>query len=279
MTFTQPRSNIEPTLPSWQRAFLALDGAMILLGRGVLAKGNGIVHFLIFCFQIFKSIPLAFRNFNFIIEQMYLIGITSIPLVCLTSIFTGAVAAWQAAYNFADYVPLRYVGSAVGKSVMLEVGPVLTALVVAGRVGAAMSAEIGTMAVTEQLDAMRCLNLNPFRYLLAPRLIAGMIMLPMLTILSSLVAILGALAVVTWFKDLTPEAFFAGVRLFYTHWDLFIGLLKSFVFGNFIALFGCYFGYNSSHGAEGVGRATMASVVYTNVSVLISGFLISNFLL
>ncbi len=259
--------------------FLAVDAAMISLGYWVLDRVGGLLRFLLFCFQVMRTLPMVFRNFHFTVEQMYLIGITSIPLVCLTSIFTGAVAAWQAAYNFADYVPLRYVGTAVGKSVMLEVGPVLTALVVAGRVGAAMSAEIGTMAVTEQLDAMRCLNLNPFRYLLAPRLLAGMVMLPMLTILSSLVAILGALAVVTVFKDLTPQAFFAGVRLFYTHWDLFVGLLKSFVFGNLIALFGCYFGYTSSHGAEGVGRATMASVVYTNVSVLIMGFLISNFLL
>jgi phospholipid/cholesterol/gamma-HCH transport system permease protein len=263
----------------WQGLMIGLDRAMVTLGFWVLARLTGIAQFLVFVFNVVKSLPMVTRNFHFTVEQMYLIGITSIPLVCLTSIFTGAVAAWQAAYNFADYVPLRYVGTAVGKSVMLEVGPVLTALVVAGRVGAAMTAEIGTMAVTEQLDAMRCLNLNPFRYLLAPRLLAGMVMLPMLTIFSSFVAILGALAVVTTFKDLTPEAFFAGVRLFYTHWDLFVGLLKSFVFGILIALFGCYFGYTSSHGAEGVGRATMASVVYANVSVLISGFLISNFLL
>ncbi len=271
--------NIPMPAGFWIGFFAKIDKAMVALGFAVLGRLSSLFEFMRFCFQIFKSLPLVFRNFHFTVEQMYLIGITSIPLVCLTSIFTGAVAAWQAAYNFADYVPLRYVGTAVGKSVMLEVGPVLTALVVAGRVGAAMTAEIGTMAVTEQLDAMRCLDLNPFRYLLAPRLLAGMVMLPMLTIFSSFVAILGALAVVTTFKDLSPESFFAGVRLFYTHWDLFVGLLKSFVFGNCIALFGCYFGFTSSHGAEGVGRATMASVVYSNVSVLISGFLISNFLL
>jgi phospholipid/cholesterol/gamma-HCH transport system permease protein len=106
-----------------------------------------------------------------------------------------------------------------------------------------------------------------------------MVMLPMLTIFSSFIAILGALAVVTLFKGLSAESFWYGVRLFYTNWDLFVGLLKSFVFGNIIALFGCYYGYTSTGGAEGVGRATMASVVASNVSVLISGFLISNFLL
>ncbi len=240
---------------------------------------SGFLRFLRFCVEMVVNIPTIFRNSHFTIEQMYVIGISSIPLVCLTSIFSGAVAAWQAAYQFADYVPLRYIGTAVGKSVMLEVGPVLTALVVSGRVGAAMTAELGTMAVTEQLDAMRCLNLNPFRYLLAPRLVAGMIMLPMLTVFSSLVAILGALGVVVLFKDLSPEIFFSGVRLFYSHLDLAVGLLKSFVFGIIISMFGCYYGYFSTHGAEGVGRATMAAVVASNVSVLIAGFLISSFML
>ena len=261
------------------RLWIWIDGRMVRLGEVFLGKCRTVAEFLRFCAEMFLAIPSVFKNIHFTIDQMYLIGITSIPLVGLTSIFTGAVAAWQAAYNFADYVPLRYVGTAVGKSVMLEVGPVLTVLVVAGRVGASMTAELGTMAVTEQLDAMKVLALNPFRFLMAPRLLASMIMLPMLTIFSSFIAILGALAVVTLFKDLSSEAFFYGVRLFYTNWDMFVGILKSFVFGIIIAMFGCYYGYTSTHGAEGVGRATMASVVASNVSVLISGFLISNFLL
>jgi phospholipid/cholesterol/gamma-HCH transport system permease protein len=261
------------------RVWLWIDSRIVRLGMAFLEKCRHVLEFLRFTLDMILSLPSVFHNFHTAVEQMYLIGITSVPLVGLTSIFTGAVAAWQAAYNFADYVPLRYVGTAVGKSVMLEVGPVLTALVVSGRVGAAMTAELGTMAVTEQLDAMKVLDLNPFRFLMAPRLLASMIMLPMLTIFSSFIAILGALAVVTLFKGLSPESFWYGVRLFYTNWDMFVGILKSFVFGIIIALFGCYYGYTSTHGAEGVGRATMASVVASNVSVLISGFLISNFLL
>lgn len=261
------------------RMLLAIDAKVVRLGEAFLRVCVNVIGFLRFCLDMFLAIPSVFRNFHFTIDQMYVIGITSIPLVGLTSIFTGAVAAWQAAYNFADLVPMTYVGSAVGKSVMLEVGPVLTALVVAGRVGAAMTAELGTMAVTEQLDAMKVLDLNPFRFLMAPRLLAGMIMLPMLTIFSSFVAILGALAIVTLFKDVSSETFFYGVRLFYTNWDMFVGLLKSFVFGIIISMFGCFYGYTSTRGAEGVGRATMDSVVASNVSVLISGFLISNFLL
>src|SRR5882762_769715 len=115
-----------------------IDARMVRFGERVLRTFASSLAFLRFCVDMFLAIPSVFKNFHFTIDQMYLIGITSIPLVGLTSIFTGAVAAWQAAYNFADYVPLRYVGTAVGKSVMLEVGPVLTALVVAGRVGAAM---------------------------------------------------------------------------------------------------------------------------------------------
>lgn len=261
------------------RALAWIDSRMVDLGRWFLGQLGSLLKFLRFCADLFLSIPSVFKNFHFTVEQMYLIGITSVPLVGLTSIFTGAVAAWQAAYNFADLVPLTYVGTAVGKSVMLEVGPVLTALVVTGRVGAAMTAELGTMAVTEQLDAMKVLNLNPFRFLLAPRLLAGMVMLPMLTIFSTLVAILGALAVVNLFKGVSTETYWYGVRLFYTDWDLFVGLFKSFIFGTLICLFGCYYGYTSTGGAEGVGRSTMASVVASMVSVLISGFLISNFLL
>lgn len=261
------------------RLWIWIDLRVVKLGFSFLATCRQVLVFLRFTLDLFLSLTSVFSNFHTAVEQMYLIGITSVPLVALTSIFTGAVAAWQAAYNFADYVPLRYVGTAVGKSVMLEVGPVLTALVVSGRVGAAMTAELGTMAVSEQLDAMKVLDLNPFRFLMAPRLLAAMIMLPMLTIFSSFIAILGALAVVTLFKGLSPEAFWYGVRLFYTNWDMFVGILKSFVFGIIISLFGCYYGYTSTHGAEGVGRATMASVVASNVSVLISGFLISNFLL
>lgn len=256
-----------------------MDGWILALGREVLRSLNPVWEFLRFVATAFRHLPSVFRNFHLTVDQMYVIGITSVPLVGLTSVFTGAVAAWQAAYNFSDYVPLRYVGTAVGKSVMLEVGPVLTAMVVAGRAGAAMAAELGTMSVTEQLDAMRCLDLNPFRFLIAPRLFAGMIMLPVLTIFSSLIAILGALAIVTFFKGVSPEAFFSGVRLFYTDRDLLVGLTKSFAFGIWIVLFGCFFGIRSAHGAEGVGRAAMAAVVATNVAILVSGFLLSKFLL
>ena len=258
---------------------LALDRNITRLGGAVVSGFAGSFRFARFTGKVLAQLPRAARDFRPARDQMFQIGITSLPLVGFISLFSGAVAAWQAAYNFADYIPLRYVGSAVGKSVMLELGPVLTAIVVAGRVGAAMAAELGTMAVTEQLDAMKVLDLNPYRFLLAPRLLAAWVMLPLLTIFSSFVSILGALAVVTTFRDLPAETFFFGVRLFYADWDLFVGLLKSVVFGGWIALFGCYFGFNSQRGAEGVGRAAMSAVVFANVAILVSGFVMSKVLL
>ncbi len=235
----------------------------------------------LFSFQkeMLKNIPMTIKNFHLTIDQMYIVGITSIPLVVSTSVFTGAVSAYQMAYQFADFVPEMYIGMAVGKSVLVELGPVLTAMVMAGRIGAAMCAELGTMAVTEQLDAMKCLNLNPYRYLLAPRLIASVVMMPILTIISSFVAILGAYFVAWIFTGLSWEMFFKGVRLFYENKDVWVGLTKSVVFGYLLGTFSCFFGYKTSNGAEGVGVSTKASVVASMTFILISAFIVSKILL
>jgi len=261
------------------RSFVRLDAGVTRLGAAVLRGAAEVFAFLRFAAELVTAIPAAVRHPRATLSQLYIIGVTSLPLVAFISVFTGAVAAWQAAYNFADYVPLRYVGTAVGKSVMLELGPVLTALVVAGRAGAAMAAELGTMAVTEQLDAMRALGLNARRILYAPRFLAALVALPLLVVFASAVALLGALGVVMVFRGLSAETFFFGVRLFYTDRDLLVGLLKAVVFGGWIALFGCWFGLRSTGGATGVGRAAMAAVVFSDSAILVSGFLLSKFLL
>ncbi len=256
-----------------------MDQLVVGAGRRVINSLINIKKFMVFFLTTLKQLPFIFKNRHFIYEQMHIIGITSIPLVATTSVFTGGVVAVQSITQFGDYLPLRYAGMVVGKSVMLELGPVLTGLVVAGRVGAAMTAEIGTMAVTEQLDAMKCLNLNPYRFLIAPRLLAGMVMLPVLYIYASLVSILGALVILIVLKDLSPTIFFSGVRQFYSDLDMVIGLMKSIVFGIIITSFGCFFGYFSTHGAEGVGKATRSSVVASDISILISGYIVSYILL
>src|SRR3989337_718634 len=130
--------------------------------------------------NILLELPGSFKRFHLTTEQMLFMGVNSLPLILVTSIFTGGVASVQGAYMFSDYVPMRYLGTAVGKTVIMELGPVLTALVVAGRVGAAIAAELGTMKVTEQIDALETLALDPIRFLVVPRFLSGLGMLPVL---------------------------------------------------------------------------------------------------
>ncbi len=209
-------------------------------------------------------------------EQMLFMGVNSLPLVIFTSVFTGAVSAVQASYQFQNFIPMRYLGTAVGKAVIIELGPVLTALVVAGRVGASIAAELGTMRVTEQIDALETMALDPVRYLVVPRFLAGIIMLPILTIIADLVAILGGLAVAVWFLDLTTYTFLNGVRLFFDLQDLFAGLVKSIVFGAIIALIGCFQGFRTLGGAEGVGFSTTRAVVVSSILILLSDYIIAS---
>lgn len=203
-------------------------------------------------------------------------GVHSLPLVAVTSVFTGAVTSVQAAYQFADLLSLRYLGSAVGKAVVIELGPVLTALVVAGRVGAAIAAELGTMKVTEQIDALETLAIDPVKYLAVPRFTAGLIMLPILVIFADFIAILGGWAVAVLFLDVSSHMFLSSLKRFFYLTDLSAGLAKAFIFGSIIALVGCYQGFRTEGGAEGVGRSTTKAVVIASVSILISDYIIAS---
>jgi len=208
--------------------------------------------------------------------QMERIGIGSIPLVLVTSLFVGAVTSIQAAYQFHGYVPLMYLGTVVGKSVILELGPVLTALVVGGRVSASIAAELGTMKVTEQLDAMEMIAIDPVEFLVLPRLVAATIMLPVLTIFSDLLAILGGMVVANISIGVSFNTFASGLKLLFRYQDLVGGLMKTFVFGLIIAHMGCYHGFVTRGGAEGVGRATMRAVVSSCLLILISNYLLAS---
>ena len=158
-----------------------LNNSAESLGRFVRRFFRTVINYIKFVWELFKNIPGAFSNFHTTVEQMQVVGITSIPVVFAASMATGAIMSWQLAYQFGDMIPMMFVGMAVGKSVMVELCPILTAMVLAGRIGASMCSELGTMAVTEQLDAYKVLGLSPFKFLLAPRLIATVIMLPVLT--------------------------------------------------------------------------------------------------
>ncbi len=208
-----------------------------------------------------------------------MIGNKSVPLISITAIFIGAVAAWQAAYQFTFIgAPLRYLGAAVGKAIVIELAPVLTALVVAGRVGAGIAAELGTMRVTEQIDALDSMGINPVRYLVMPRFFASSFMLPLLTMLSITIAIGGALLVSVLFVDLSYETFLSGIKDSFKMADLFAGLVKAWVFGAIIGLVGCREGFYAGGGARGVGTATTQAVVIAAVMILISDYIIATIL-
>ena len=232
--------------------------------------------FSILVVRILKALPLFVKNIPLTTEQMLMMGVASLPLVLFTSVFTGAVSAVQAAYQFQNYVPMRYLGTAVGKAVIIELGPVLTGLVVAGRVSASIAAELGTMKVTEQIDALETMALDPIRFLAVPRFISGIIMLPILTIFANIVAIMGALFVSMLFIDISAYTFLNGVKMFFSLQDVFIGLLKATVFGSIISIVGCFHGFKTSGGAEGVGLSTTRAVVYSCVLILIADYVIAS---
>ena len=226
----------------------------------------------------FKAIPAAVREKKLVADQMLRVGIGSLPLVLVTSVFTGGVSAVQAAYQFQDYVPMRYLGTVIGKSVVIELGPVLTALVVGGRVGASIAAELGTMKVTEQIDALETLAIDPIRYLVAPRLVAALVMLPVITIFADFIAIVGAWVVATAGLDVSTHTFFTGLRIFFHGSDVVSGLIKAMFFGGIIALMGCYHGMRTEGGAEGVGIATMRAVVSSCLLILITDYVLASLL-
>lgn len=253
-----------------------IDSVAVLTGKAVRETVEELGKIASFFWRIISTIPSIRKNIHFSIEQMMIIGISSLPIVFVTSIFTGAVISAQAAYQFSDYIPMAYLGFAVEKAITVEMGPVLTALVIAGRIGAAMAAELGTMRVTEQIDAMECLALDPFRFLLAPRMFATLVMLPILAIYSDFFCLLGALAVAVFLVGLDHNIFINGIRLFYADLDIYIGIVKGFVFGGAIALMGCYYGFLTSGGAEGVGISTRRTVVTACVLILILDYIVDS---
>ena len=203
------------------------------------------------------------------IRQMRVIGVDSVPLAVLVAAFIGGVIALQTRYQLFEGVLLSVVGLATRQTIILEMGPLLTGLVLAGRVGARMTAEIGTMRVTEQIDALETLAFDPLAFLVVPRLIAATIMLPVLTILADAVGVLSGFAISVWFTDLTSQDFMEGVRLAFGYFQVVYSLMKATLFGIAIALVCTYEGYITGAGAEGVGRSTARAVVITSVTILV----------
>jgi phospholipid/cholesterol/gamma-HCH transport system permease protein len=210
-----------------------------------------------------------------VIKQMRGIGVDSMPLVVIVAAFLGAVSAFQTRYQLFPGVQLSVIGLIVRQSIVLELGPLLTALVLAGRVGAKMTAEIGTMRVTEQIDALETLAFDPVAFLAVPRLVAALIMVPMLVVVANFMAIFSAFLTLILATDVTPLDFKAGLQLAFIPFQVWYSVIKSIGFGAAIALVCSYEGYVSGAGAEGVGRSTAKAVVITSVAILVYDALIA----
>jgi phospholipid/cholesterol/gamma-HCH transport system permease protein len=203
------------------------------------------------------------------------IGYFSLPVVALTAIFTGMVLALQSYTGFARFSAEGAVANVVVLSVTRELGPVLAGLMVAGRIGAAMAAEIGTMRVTDQIDALSTLSTNPMKYLVAPRLAAGIIALPLLVVVADVLGVMGGFIVAVLKLGFNADAYLHNTLDFVQTMDVVSGLVKAAVFGFLIVLMGCYQGYNSRGGAQGVGAATTAAVVGASILILAFDYVVT----
>ena len=216
--------------------------------------------------------PIYFR---LIVRQIVDIGYYSLPVVGLTAIFTGMVLALQSYSGFSRFSAEGAVATVVVLSMTRELGPVLAGLMVAGRIGASMAAEIGTMKVTEQIDALTTLSTNPFKYLVAPRLIAGLLMMPILVLIADIIGVFGGFLIAVNKLDFNAANYLTQTFEFLEVRDVVSGLTKAAVFGFVISLMGCYHGYNSRGGAQGVGTATINAVVSSLILILVFNYIIT----
>lgn len=247
----------------------ALVGSVILqflaaVGRLAIFTGQGLRH----C----ATGPWYFRLMG---RQMLSIGYYSLPVIGLTAFFTGAVLAIQIYIGGTRFNAESLVSSIVVLGITRELGPVIGGLMVAGRVSAAMAAEIGTMRVTEQIDALTTLSTNPFKYLVAPRLIAGATMLPLLVLVADIIGVFGGFMVGTEKLGFNPGVYLQNTVDFLHADDVISGLVKAAIFGFLISLMGCYHGFNSRGGAQGVGKATTNAVVSSSILILIANYLVT----
>ena len=248
------------------------------LGRGFVGVLNAVGRFFVLLGQTLHGAvrpPYAPRAAA---QQFVRVGVDSIPVVLLTALFTGGVLALQTFKGFSRFHAEGYIGSVVALSMLRELGPVLTALMVTGRAGSAMAAELGSMRVTEQIDALVSLATDPVQYLFVPRVLAGILVLPMLVILADAVGIAGGYLVAVTYLGANPVRYVENTFLYLDLDDLTSGLVKSAVFGGLLTLIGCQCGFDTRGGAEGVGRSTTRAVVAGSLAVLIADFFLTKVL-
>ncbi|MCX6145939.1 MAG: ABC transporter permease [Candidatus Kapabacteria bacterium] len=244
-----------------------------LLGRKIISFIKVFGDITILCFNVLVYLPRIFKDRKLIIEQMSIVGSDSLPLVVLIGAFTGAIAALQATNLFEKFnligIATPFLGSSIATVVFTELTPVLTALVIAGRVGGSMAAQIGTMNVTEQIDALEMMAIDKNRFLAMPRLFAALVMMPLLAVFSNIVALVGGYTLTALKFGFTFTIFFSSVQSYFSTYDVILGLYKSFIFGGVTALIGVYVGFNTTGGAEGVGNSTVRAFTLSAATILI----------
>jgi len=238
--------------------------ALGTIGRLTVFALSGIFH----CFR-----PPFYPRI--MVRQMIEIGFYSLPVIGLTGIFAGMVLALQSYTGFAQFSAESTIANIVVSSITRELGPVLAGLMVAGRIGAAMAAEIGTMRVTEQIDALTTLNTNPVSYLVAPRLIAGVAMMPFLVLIADVIGVFGGYLVAVYKLGFNPSVYLQNTWQFLAFDGVFSGLVKAAVFGFIVTLMGCYHGYYSGRGAQGVGTATTNAVVSSAILIFCFDYILT----
>ena len=231
--------------------------------------------YMLFIAQVMLSVIKKFPRWSLIRDQLFNIGVLSLTVVALTGFSTGLVLAAQSYYQLADKGLASVTGLMVAKAMLTELGPILTAFMITGRVGASMTAEIGTMIVTEQVDAMKSMAVDPYNYLIGPRFIGGFIMFPLLTIFSIVMGVFGGYLISVYYFNISPIVFWEPIPVYTTTFDVFVGLTKAVVFGFLITTICCYKGMKVSGGAAGVGKSTTNAVVISYVIILFVNFFLT----
>ncbi|HUF49536.1 MAG TPA: ABC transporter permease [Longimicrobiales bacterium] len=239
------------------------------VGRSATETAAGFGRFGSFASSIGRGSRHLATWLPLLVAHMSRLGVASLPIALFIAAFTGIVMSLQASYTLTGAVPLYFVGVLVGKTMILELGPVLTGLALAGRVGANIAAEIGTMRVTEQIDALETLGYDPFAYLVVPRVIAGTLMFPVVVAFADTIGVIGGWITAINLLDMSTPEFVRGLRLFFDPFDVQFSLIKAASFGLAVTSVGCFYGFNTSGGAAAVGRSTTQSVVVSSMLILV----------
>ncbi|MEX0907355.1 MAG: ABC transporter permease, partial [Gemmatimonadota bacterium] len=239
------------------------------VGRSAIDVAAGFGRFGAFLSSIGGGLRGAGVWSGLLVGHMARLGVESLPIALFIAGFTGIVMALQASYTLTGAVPLYFVGVLVGKTMILELGPVLTGLALAGRVGANIAAEIGTMRVTEQIDALETLGYDPFTYLVVPRVIAGFVMFPIVVAFADTIGVIGGWVTALNLLDMTTPEFVRGLRLFFRPFDVTFSLIKAASFGLAVTSIGSFYGFHTSGGAAAVGRSTTQAVVVSSMLILV----------